>query len=86
MGILLHRETKAIVQGLTGKGGSFHVRIMREYGTRVVAGVTPGKGGLEHERVPVFDTVTEARAATGAGIASSPWEMAAMTGKYAEAR
>lgn len=66
MSILLHSETRALVQGLTGREGSFHARAMREYGTRVVAGVTPGKGGQEHEGIPVFDRVADARAATGA--------------------
>jgi succinyl-CoA synthetase alpha subunit len=64
--ILLHRETRVVVQGLTGREGSFHARVMREYGTRIVAGVTPGKGGQEHEGLPVFDRVADARAATGA--------------------
>jgi succinyl-CoA synthetase alpha subunit len=67
--ILLDRETRVVVQGLTGREGSFHARAMREYGTRVVAGVTPGKGGLAHEGVPVFDRVADARAATGADAA-----------------
>lgn len=66
MSILLGRETRVLVQGLTGREGSFHARAMREYGTLVVAGVTPGKGGQQHEGVPVFDRVTEARAATSA--------------------
>jgi succinyl-CoA synthetase alpha subunit len=65
--VLLHRETRVVVQGLTGREGSFHARLMREYGTRIVAGVTPGKGGLVHEGIPVFDTVAEARERTGAG-------------------
>jgi succinyl-CoA synthetase alpha subunit len=64
--ILLDRETRVVVQGLTGREGSFHARIMRDYGTRIVAGVTPGKGGRDHESIPVFDTVAQARAATGA--------------------
>lgn len=66
MSILLSKDTKVLVQGLTGKEGSFHARIMREYGTRIVAGVTPGKGGQKHEGTPVFDSVAEAREATGA--------------------
>jgi len=64
--ILLDGATRVIVQGVTGKEGSFHFRIMRDYGTRIVGGVTPGKGGMDHEGVPVFDTVAEARDATGA--------------------
>ncbi|MHB1011557.1 MAG: succinate--CoA ligase subunit alpha [Desulfobacteria bacterium] len=66
MSILLDGGTRVIVQGVTGREGSFHFRIMRDYGTRIVAGVTPGKGGMNHEGVPVFDTVEEARDATGA--------------------
>ena len=54
------------MQGITGKEGSFHTQQMIAYGTRIVAGVTPGKGGTEHEGVPVFDTVAEAVAVTGA--------------------
>jgi succinyl-CoA synthetase alpha subunit len=65
--IFIGRETKLVVQGITGRDGSFHTRQMLEYGTRVVAGVTPGKGGQQFEnRVPVFHTVAEAVAATGA--------------------
>ena len=66
MSILLERATRVVVQGITGREGSFHARVMREYGTNIVAGVTPGKGGTVHESVPVFDTVAQARAATGA--------------------
>lgn len=79
MSILLHRDTRVLVQGLTGREGSFHARAMREYGTRVVAGVTPGKGGQEHEGIPVFDRVADARSATGAeaGISFVPRARAA---------
>ena len=66
MSILLNAATRVLVQGLTGREGSFHARIMREYGTRIVGGVTPGKGGTDHDGIPVFDTVAEARDATGA--------------------
>ena len=66
MSILVNRETRVIVQGITGKEGAFHAAACKEYGTRVVAGVTPGKGGQIHEGVPVFNTVEEAVAATGA--------------------
>ncbi len=69
MSILLERATRVVVQGMTGREGSFHARLMREYGTRIVAGVTPGKGGTVHEGVPVFDAVAQARAATGAEAA-----------------
>lgn len=65
MSILVNASTKVIVQGMTGREGSFHTRLMREYGTQVVGGVTPGKGGTEHEGVPIFNTVREARQATG---------------------
>ena len=66
MSILLDRTTPVLVQGITGKIGSFHAKEMREYGTNVVGGVTPGKGGTTHVGLPVFDTVWEARQATGA--------------------
>ena len=66
MSILLDGETRVIVQGVTGREGSFHARLMREYGTRIVGGVTPGKGGQVHDGLPVYDTVAEARQATGA--------------------
>lgn len=66
MSILVDRATRLLVQGITGKEGSFHARACREYGTKVVAGVTPGKGGTEQDGVPVFHTVAEAVAATGA--------------------
>jgi succinyl-CoA synthetase alpha subunit len=66
LSILVDEHTRVVVQGITGKEGSFHTRQMVEYGTRIVSGVTPGKGGTEHEGVPVFDTVAGAVAATGA--------------------
>ena len=66
MSILVGKNTKVIVQGLTGSAGTFHAKQMREYGTAVVGGVTPGKGGQVHEGFPVFDTVKEAVASTGA--------------------
>ena len=66
MSILVDENTKVVVQGLTGREGSFHGEKMMEYGTRVVAGVTPGKGGQSALGVPVFNTVKEAVAATGA--------------------
>jgi succinyl-CoA synthetase alpha subunit len=64
--ILLDGATRVIIQGMTGREGSFHTRLMREYGTRIVGGVTPGKGGQTHDGIPVFDTVAECRRATGA--------------------
>ncbi len=66
MSILIDENTLVIVQGLTGREGSFHARQMLEYGTRVVAGVTPGKGGTRHLDVPVFNTVAEAARETRA--------------------
>lgn len=61
MPILVRKETKAIVQGITGGQGSYHTQLMLEYGTKIVAGVTPGKGGTTSQGVPVFDTVQEAK-------------------------
>lgn len=66
MGIVVDKNTKVIVQGITGREGSFHARKMREYGTKVVGGVTPGKGGQEMDGIPVFNTVEEAVAKTEA--------------------
>jgi succinyl-CoA synthetase alpha subunit len=66
MSILVDKNTKVLVQGITGSAGSFHAKQMREYGTQIVGGVTPGKGGTTHEGFPVFDTVDEAVAKTGA--------------------
>src|SRR3954469_22294331 len=66
MAILVNKTTKLIVQGLTGSAGTFHAKQMREYGTQVVGGVTPGKGGTVHEGFPVFDTVADAVKNTGA--------------------
>jgi succinyl-CoA synthetase alpha subunit len=69
MSILVDKNTKVIVCGMTGREGGFHTQQMIEYGTQVVAGVTPGKGGTTHLGVPVFDTVEEATQATGANAA-----------------
>jgi succinyl-CoA synthetase alpha subunit len=66
MSILVDRNTKVICQGLTGAQGTFHTEQAIAYGTRMVGGVTPGKGGTKHIDLPVFDTVEEAKAATGA--------------------
>ena len=66
MSVLVDNKTRVVVQGLTGREGSFHAGQMLEYGTKVVAGVTPGKGGMKHLGVPVFDTVEQAVRATGA--------------------
>ncbi len=66
MAILIDGRTRLLVQGLTGREGTFHAKQAAEYGTTVVGGVTPGKGGTIHEEWPVFDTVTKAVEATGA--------------------
>ncbi|MBX3276891.1 MAG: succinate--CoA ligase subunit alpha [Acidobacteria bacterium] len=66
MSVLVDRSTRLVVQGLTGKEGTFHALQMRDYGTNIVGGVTPGKGGSVHEGFPVFNTVSEAAAEAGA--------------------
>lgn len=66
MSILANKNTKLLVQGITGSEGSFHTRQMVEYGTNIVAGVTPGKGGDSFEEIPVYNTVADAVAETGA--------------------
>jgi succinyl-CoA synthetase alpha subunit len=66
MSILVDEKTRVVVQGITGSEGVFHTRQMVEYGTKVVAGVTPGKGGQRIDGVPVFNTVSEAITETGA--------------------
>lgn len=68
MSILVDGNSKVVVQGITGRDGSFHTRQMLDYGTRIVGGVTPSKGGQTIFDVPVFDTVQEAVAATGADV------------------
>jgi succinyl-CoA synthetase alpha subunit len=68
MAILVNADSKVLVQGITGREGEFHTRQMLEYGTKVVAGVTPGKGGQEVAGVPVFDTVKQAVRETGANV------------------
>ncbi len=69
MSILINRHTKLLTMGLTGKQGTFHSLQCRDYGTKVVGGVTPGKGGLTHEGIPVFNTASEAIKQTGANAA-----------------
>ncbi|MFN3466546.1 MAG: succinate--CoA ligase subunit alpha [Candidatus Brocadiales bacterium] len=64
--MLIDHNTRVLCQGMTGTAGSFHTRLMREYGTKIVAGVTPGKGGTLHEGIPVYDTALEAAKRTGA--------------------
>ena len=65
MSILVDKNTKVVTQGITGATGQFHTKACKEYGTQMVAGVTPGKGGTDFEGIPIFDTVGEARAKTG---------------------
>lgn len=66
MAIFVNKNTKVIVQGITGKAGQFHTQACMEYGTKIVGGVTPGKGGQQILGVPIFNTVGDAKAATGA--------------------
>src|SRR5256714_2632937 len=66
MSILIDKSTRLIVQGITGREGTFHAKGCAAYGTQVVGGVTPGKGGSTHEGWPVFNTVQEAKDKTGA--------------------
>src|SRR5713226_9965563 len=69
MSVLVDKNTRLLVQGITGSAGAFHTRQCMDYGTNVVAGVTPGRGGqLFDDKVPVFDTVTEAVRETGANV------------------
>ena len=66
MSILVNKDTKVVTQGITGATGQLHTRACREYGTQMVAGVTPGRGGTDFEGIPIFDTVEQAVNATGA--------------------
>jgi succinyl-CoA synthetase alpha subunit len=68
LSVLVDKNTRLVVQGITGKEGSFHTKQMVEYGTQVVGGVTPGKGGTTHEGIPVFNTVAEAVSEAGANV------------------
>lgn len=70
MSILVDKKTRVVVQGITGKEGSFHTQGMLDYGTKVVAGVTPGKGGTKHLGVPVFNSLEEAVNETGANTSA----------------
>ena len=68
MSILVNSQSRVLVQGITGKEGSFHTQQMIEYGTQVVGGVSPGKGGKIYLDVPIFNTVEKAVAETGANV------------------
>ena len=68
MAILLNKDSKVLVQGITGRSGLFHAQACRDYGTKIVAGVTPGRGGIHVEGIPVFNTVEEAVRYTGATV------------------
>jgi len=70
MSILIDEKTRVVVQGITGRDGSFHARAMKAYGTQVVAGVTPGKGGGDLDGIPIFNTVAEAVGRTGANTSA----------------
>src|SRR5512137_3053260 len=69
MSVLVNNDTRVVVQGITGKEGQFHTRACAEYGTKVVAGVTPGKGGQKMDDIPVFNTMEQARKETGCNVA-----------------
>jgi succinyl-CoA synthetase alpha subunit len=66
MSVLVGKKTRVLTQGITGSTGQLHTRLCREYGTQMVAGVTPGRGGTDFEGIPIFDTVAAAVRATGA--------------------
>ncbi len=68
MSILINKHTKVVTQGITGKSGSFHTRMCKEYGTNMIAGVAPGKGGQEFEGIPLFNSVGDAKSKTGANV------------------
>src|SRR3954453_17442831 len=68
MSVLVDQNTRLIVQGLTGREGTFHAKGCAEYGTKVVGGVTPGKGGTTHEGWPVFNTVEQSMVETGGNV------------------
>src|SRR5437016_2031299 len=82
MSILVDKSTRVIVQGLTGREGTFHAKACAEYGTQIVGGVTPGKGGTTHEGWPVFNSVEEAVDRTGADCLTHPEQRNAGCGKF----
>ena len=69
MSILVNKQTRVLTQGITGATGQFHTKACKEYGTQMVAGVTPGKGGTAFEGIPIFDTVSEALTLGGKELA-----------------
>jgi succinyl-CoA synthetase alpha subunit len=71
MSILVNKNSRVVTQGITGATGQLHTRACREYGTQMVAGVVPGKGGTDFEGIPIFDTVEQARKATGCNVSVS---------------
>src|SRR6184192_792499 len=71
MAVLVNQESRVLTQGITGATGQFHTRACKEYGTQMVAGVVPGKGGTDFEGIPIFNTVEQARKATGANVSVS---------------
>lgn len=68
MSILVNKNSRVVTQGMTGKAGSFHTKMCKEYGTQMVAGVGPGKGGQHSEGIPLFDTMTDAKRETGCNV------------------
>lgn len=68
MSVLVNKDSKVITQGMTGRSGSFHTRLCKEYGTQMVAGVGPGKGGETSDGIPLYDTVEDAKKATGGNV------------------
>src|SRR5215467_5399348 len=66
MSVLVNKNTRVLTQGITGATGQIHTRACRDYGTQMVGGVVPGKGGTDFEGIPIFDTVEQAQKATGA--------------------
>jgi succinyl-CoA synthetase alpha subunit len=68
MSVLVNKNTRVVTQGITGKTGQYHTRMCREYGTQMVAGVTPGKGGQDFEGIPLYDTVHDAKKQAGANV------------------